>query len=124
MRVLTVYAHPNPQSFCHAVLERFTAGLKDAGHTSEVVDLYAIHFDPVFRMRDFAGYVHESIPIDILERMELKQRILNQAGGPIQRFMASRALQNKDCIALAKLMRSTPTAPSLAAWIRSSTNMA
>ena len=35
MRVLTVYAHPNPKSFCHAVLDRFTAGLADAGHTSE-----------------------------------------------------------------------------------------
>ena len=29
MKVLTVYAHPNPKSFCHTVLERFTAGLKD-----------------------------------------------------------------------------------------------
>ena len=40
MRVLTIYAHHNPRSFCHAVLERFTEGLRDAGHTSEVVDLY------------------------------------------------------------------------------------
>ena len=31
MRVLTVYAHPNPTSFCHAVLDRFTGGLEDAG---------------------------------------------------------------------------------------------
>jgi NAD(P)H dehydrogenase (quinone) len=52
MRVLTVYAHPNPRSFCHAVLEQFTAGLRDGGHTSEVVDLYTIKFDPVFRNRD------------------------------------------------------------------------
>ena len=41
MRVLTVYAHPNPASFCHALLDRFTQGLTDAGHTSEVVDLHA-----------------------------------------------------------------------------------
>ena len=34
MRVLTIYAHHNPRSFCHAVLERFTAGLRDAGHES------------------------------------------------------------------------------------------
>ena len=46
MKVLTVYAHHDPHSFCHGVLERFTAGLADAGHTSEVVDLYAIKFDP------------------------------------------------------------------------------
>lgn len=42
MRVLTVYAHPNPKSFCHAVLKRFTAGLRDGGHEPEILDLYAI----------------------------------------------------------------------------------
>jgi len=41
MKVLTVFAHPNRKSFCHAVLDQFTKGLQDAGHTSEVVDLYA-----------------------------------------------------------------------------------
>jgi NAD(P)H dehydrogenase (quinone) len=106
MRVLTVYAHPNPKSFCHAVLDRFTAGLKEAGHTSEVVDLYAIHFDPVFRMRDFASYVDESIPLDILESMELRKRALEEAGGPIQRFVTSLMVRNKDPLAMAKLMRS------------------
>ncbi len=75
MRVLIVYAHPNPKSFCHAILQQFTKGLEDAGHTSEVVDLYAIRFDPVFRMQDFASYVHESIPLDILEQMNLKQHM-------------------------------------------------
>jgi NAD(P)H dehydrogenase (quinone) len=38
MNVLTVFAHPNPRSFCHAVLDRFDAGLRDAGHTNEIVD--------------------------------------------------------------------------------------
>ncbi len=31
MRILTIYAHHNPHSFCHAVLERFCAGLSEAG---------------------------------------------------------------------------------------------
>jgi NAD(P)H dehydrogenase (quinone) len=81
MNILTVFAHPNPKSFCHAILQQFTKGLEDAGHISEVVDLYAIRFDPVFRMQDFAGYVHESMPIDILEQMNLKQHVLDSAGG-------------------------------------------
>ena len=34
MKVLTVYAHPNPKSFCHAILQQFAKGLEDAGHTS------------------------------------------------------------------------------------------
>jgi len=104
MRVLTVYAHPNPKSFCHAVLEQFTKGLETAGHTSEVVDLYAINFDPVFRTQDFASYVHESMPPDILEQMNLKQRVLDSAGGPIQRFAASLWMRNMDACAVAKFI--------------------
>lgn len=55
MKVVTVYAHPEPKSFCHAILEQFTKGLQAAGHTSEVVDLYAIGFNPVLKSRDFAN---------------------------------------------------------------------
>ncbi len=105
MRVLTVYAHPNPKSFCHAVLQQFTQGLADAGHVNEVVDLYAIRFDPVFRIQDFASYVHESIPMDILEKMNLKQRVLDSAGGPVRRFLASRWLRNQDARAVARFIR-------------------
>jgi len=50
MKVLVVYAHPNPQSFNHAVLEAFTRGLRDGGHTFEVDDLYAIKFDPCLKL--------------------------------------------------------------------------
>jgi putative NADPH-quinone reductase len=52
MKVLTIYAHHDPRSFCHAILQRFTEGLRDAGHASEVVDLYAIRFDPALRDED------------------------------------------------------------------------
>ena len=104
MKVLTVYAHPNPKSFCHAILERFTRGLEDAGHTSDVVDLYAIGFDPVFRTRDFASYVHESMPLDVLERMNLKERVQEAAGGPIRRLLAARWLRDKDPRAVARFI--------------------
>jgi NAD(P)H dehydrogenase (quinone) len=104
MNILTVYAHPNPKSFCHAILQQFTKGLEDAGHTSEVVDLYAIKFDPVFRTQDFASYVSESMPLDILEQMNLKQHVLDSAGGPIQRFIASRWLRDKDTVTVAKFI--------------------
>ncbi len=116
MNVLTVYAHPNPKSFCHAILEQFTRGLKDAGHVSEVVDLYAIRFDPVFRVQDFASYVHESMPPDILAKMNLKQRVLDSAGGPIQRFVASRMLRNKDDAAVAKFIHNHRPKDVIAQW--------
>ncbi len=96
MKVLTVYAHPNPRSFCSAILQRFTRGLQEAGHASEVVDLYAIRFDPVFRTADFASYINEGIPKEVLERMNLKKYVLDAMGGRIQRFLASVWLRGKD----------------------------
>ena len=106
MKVLTVYAHPNPKSFCHAVLERFTTGLREAGHTVEVVDLYAIKFDPVFRTRDLATYLHENIPPDILAAMNLEQQVLeNVPGGPVGRFVAARWLRGKSPQQIAKFIR-------------------
>ena len=116
MKVLTVYAHPNPRSFCHAILEEFTRGLADAGHVSEVVDLYAIDFDPVFRIQDFASYVHEGMPADILEQMNLKQHVLDAAGGPVRRFIASRWLRNKDSVSVAKFIRNHRPKDVLAQW--------
>jgi NAD(P)H dehydrogenase (quinone) len=116
MKVLTVYAHPNPNSFCHSILLQFTRGLEDAGHVSEVVDLYAIRFDPVFRMQDFASYVHESMPLEILEAMNLKQRVLNFAGGPIQRFITSLWLRDKDPFAVAKFIHDHRPKDVIAQW--------
>ena len=69
MKVLTVYANPNPRSFCHAILENFSQGLKDAGHTNEVVDLYAIRFNPVLRLWDFASWIDETTPMEYLKGM-------------------------------------------------------
>ncbi len=53
MKVLTVFAHPEPQSFGHALLERGTATLRAAGHEVEVSDLYAMNFNPVATGADF-----------------------------------------------------------------------
>jgi len=106
MKVLTVYAHHDPNSFCHGVLERFTAGLADAGHTNEVVDLYAIKFDPVFRAQDVASYTSGDIPADILELMDLEQRVLRSCRGPLQRFLAARAMRDKAPTEIAAMIRS------------------
>jgi NAD(P)H dehydrogenase (quinone) len=104
VRILTIFAHPNPKSFCQAILDEFSRGLAEAGHTNEVVNLYAIHFDPVFHTQDFASYVHESMPLEILDEMNLKQHVLDTAGGPIQRFAVSLWLRDKDSRAVAKFI--------------------
>ena len=116
MRVLTVYAHQDPKSFCHSVLEEFTRGLEHAGHESEVVDLYAIRFDPVFRMQDSASYVHDSMPAEVLERMELKKRVLDAAGNPVTRFLAARWLKNKDTREVARFIHAHRPKDAAAQW--------
>jgi NAD(P)H dehydrogenase (quinone) len=93
--VLVVYAHPNPGSFCHAVLERVTSGLRDGGHDHEVIDLHAIGFDPVFRNRDYNQFMHESLPDDLLEEGALKEALAAHAGGPVRRAIARRWMRDK-----------------------------
>ena len=105
MKVVTIYAHNDPQSFCHGVLERFTAGLQDAGHSSDVIDLYADNFDPVFRARDVASYISGDIPADILARMDLRARVLRSCRWPGQRWLAERAVRGKSQAEIAALIR-------------------
>ena len=38
MKVLIIYAHPNPMSFTKAILDNFVKGLKESGHKYEIVD--------------------------------------------------------------------------------------
>jgi NAD(P)H dehydrogenase (quinone) len=105
MHIVTVVAHPNPKSFCHAVLRQFDAGLREAGHTHDIVDLYAIRFDPVFKTRDYASYIDESMPLDMLEQMDLMKSIMDFCGGPVQRFVAKRWLKGKSPLELVKIIR-------------------
>ncbi|MGL4185200.1 MAG: NAD(P)H-dependent oxidoreductase [Thiotrichaceae bacterium] len=54
MRVLIVYAHPNANSFNHAMLAACERGLTQAGHEIQVKNLYAEQFDPVLTANDLA----------------------------------------------------------------------
>ena len=56
MRILLVLAHPQPESFAHAVQERARAGLQRAGHEVRLLDLYGIGFDPVMSETDRRDY--------------------------------------------------------------------
>jgi NAD(P)H dehydrogenase (quinone) len=70
MKVLVVYAHPNPESFNHAVVEKFTKGLLQGGHEYELIDLYAEGFDPITRLEDFGQFSGEPMPQDVLEEQK------------------------------------------------------
>jgi NAD(P)H dehydrogenase (quinone) len=49
MKILIVLAHPKPDSFNAAVCGALCEGLGEAGHETDVADLYAEGFDPVMR---------------------------------------------------------------------------
>ena len=95
MNVLVVYAHCNPDSFTHAILDQVTKGLDDSPHSHKVVDLYASGFDPIFSLQDSVQFLHESVPDELLEHANLEQAVLEMAGGPVRRFMARRWLRGK-----------------------------
>ncbi len=61
MKVLIIFAHPNPMSFTKAILDNFVEGLKEAGHQYEILDLYKEKFNPIFQDMDFAFFVDKDI---------------------------------------------------------------
>lgn len=95
MKVLTIYANPNPKSFCHAILEQFDRGLRDAGHQNEIVDLYAIKFNPVLGTRDAPSWVNEGLPMEVLENLNLKKQAIDTTTNPLARFAIKMVLRNK-----------------------------
>lgn len=103
MRVLVVYAHPNPQSFTHAVLERVERGLRDAGHQHEVIDLYAEGFDPVFSLHDATQFIHHSVAEDMFDRDALAQGIVDNAGNAVKRRLARRLVRGKSTAELVRI---------------------
>jgi NAD(P)H dehydrogenase (quinone) len=105
MKVLTVYAHHNPRSFCHAVLERFCTDLEDAGHSNEVVDLYAIGFDPVFRDADSPNWIDDSIPDDVLACMNVEKSLLVGARNALQRWRIQRWISGLDARGILRKVR-------------------
>jgi len=106
MKVLIIYAHPNPMSFTHAILENFARGLGEAGHQFEIVDLYKIKFNPVFQDMDSAFFVDEDMPKDLFQQMDMRKMIIELAGGPIKKFIAKLYIRNKTDDDLIRLINS------------------
>lgn len=65
MKVLLVYAHPNPLSFNHALMEAVAGGLREAGHEVRVKDLYAEGPKVTLDAADFQGILAGRVPEDI-----------------------------------------------------------
>jgi NAD(P)H dehydrogenase (quinone) len=106
MKILIIFAHPNPLSFTKAILDHFVKGLKEAGHPYEIVDLYKIKFNPIFQDMDSAFFVDQDMPKELFQQMDMRKMIIELAGGPIKRFIAKRYIKNKTDDDLIKLINS------------------
>jgi NAD(P)H dehydrogenase (quinone) len=60
MRVLIVYAHPEPTSFNASMVAVAAEALRSAGHEVKLSDLYALKFDPVSDRRNFTTLADEA----------------------------------------------------------------
>jgi len=75
MKHLIIYAHPNPESFNHAILERVEKALKDAGQSCEVRDLYALKFNPALDRKDLDLLLEGKTE----KKVEAEQRYIKEA---------------------------------------------
>ncbi|MBF0106484.1 MAG: NAD(P)H-dependent oxidoreductase [Deltaproteobacteria bacterium] len=65
MKVLAVYAHPNPKSFAHALLTKVVETCEIKKHQTVVRDLYAINFKPILTAEDLTQLSAGKTPQDI-----------------------------------------------------------
>ena len=71
MNYLIIYAHPNPGSFNHAIMETITEELRHNGKGVKIRDLYQMGFNSVLKSEDFANMQRGSVAQDVKEEQEL-----------------------------------------------------
>lgn len=79
MNVLVVYCHPSKNSFTHTVKKSFIQGLKAAGHTCEVSDLYAEGFHPVMSETEYLREGFCQLDHPVAEDVLREQQRINRA---------------------------------------------
>jgi NAD(P)H dehydrogenase (quinone) len=71
MNHLLIYAHPNPKSFNHAIVQTILEEFRKAGKELPLRDLYAMHFSPVLTATDFSAIQNGSVGNDVAAEQEL-----------------------------------------------------
>ncbi len=75
MKYLIVFAHPNPDSFNHAILDTVINKLTGLGVTVTVRDLYKINFNPCLGIKDLEAAHTGVVPEDV----KTEQEFINEA---------------------------------------------
>ena len=70
MNVLIVFAHPNPHSFNHAILNQVDATLRERGHLTRIRDLYQMQFRAVMDREDLDRNWRGDLPEETLREHE------------------------------------------------------
>ena len=75
MKVLVVLAHPNPDSFSHAIVDRVVSTLANREHSVSVIDLYGLDYSPALTRAELAAYPTTEPAIDtvVVEHTRLIQ---------------------------------------------------
>jgi len=75
MKVLVVHAHPNPDSFSHAIVDRVVSTLANREHSVSVIDLYGLDYSPALTRAELAAYPTSEPAIDplVIEHTRLIQ---------------------------------------------------
>lgn len=73
MKVLTIFSHPNPDSFNGAVLNTAREALTAKGHEVKIRDLYKLGWNPMLTAADLGKLYSGGVPEDIAaEQAEVK----------------------------------------------------
>ncbi|TCO21429.1 putative NADPH-quinone reductase [Pedobacter psychrotolerans] len=75
MKVLIVFNHPYEGSYCNAILQSVTAGLKKAGHEVDLIHLDQDEFNPVMTANDLNAF-RKKTPVDPVV-IAYKARLIN-----------------------------------------------
>lgn len=70
MNLLVVYAHPNSKSFNATLLQAGLAALREAGHSVQLSDLYAMNFNPVLSGEELAATSHQRYAADVQSELD------------------------------------------------------
>lgn len=91
MNVLIVHWHPEPASFCSALMQTAVSALGEAGHDVMLSDLFAMDFDPVYSRENFISVADADYFKPQQEEAEAwRQRMFNpQLQGEIDKLLAA-----------------------------------
>lgn len=79
MHVFIVFAHPSKDSFTKAACDAFIEGLKSAGHTYEISDLYAMGFNAEMSEEEYSRESNYRTDIPVPDDVKSEQDKINRS---------------------------------------------